>query len=154
MIDPMVLDPGGLTTLDAWQPSWEGDLLAIQTSKAGREQGALVVLDVATGDRVDGPIAGVRYSPVAWLPGGDAFTTSAHYPIRTLRPCSYNETAGCIVACGCTVSAPTPPKTRSSLAPTKVSPHAQAYRSPQMGGGWWSRSTTEPERETTCGWPS
>lgn len=79
LMDPMVLDPGGLITLDAWQPSWEGELVAIQMSKAGTEQGALVVLDVATGDRVGGPITGVRYSPVAWLPGGEAF-----YYVRSL----------------------------------------------------------------------
>ena len=30
-------------------------------------------MDVATGEPVDGPIDRARYSPVAWLPGGEAF---------------------------------------------------------------------------------
>ncbi|MDH4158792.1 MAG: S9 family peptidase, partial [Actinomycetota bacterium] len=35
LIDPMALDPGGTTTLDAWQPSKEGNLLAFQVSEGG-----------------------------------------------------------------------------------------------------------------------
>ena len=38
-------------------------------------------LDVATGELVDGPIDRARYSPVAWLPGGEAF-----YYVRRLPP--------------------------------------------------------------------
>ena len=78
LIDPMALDPLGLTTLDAWQPSKEGDLLAYQTSTGGTEESVLRVLDVATVAVVDGPIDRTRYSPVAFLPGG-----SAYYYVRT-----------------------------------------------------------------------
>jgi prolyl oligopeptidase len=81
LIDPMAIDPSGTTTLDAWQPSKEGDLLAYQLSAGGTEESELYVLDVATGERVDGPIDRTRYSPVAWLPGGDAF-----YYVRRLPP--------------------------------------------------------------------
>ncbi len=81
LIDPMALDPSGGTTLDAWQPSKEGDLLAYQMSEGGTEESVLRVLDVATGADVDGPIDRCRYSPVAWLPGGDAF-----YYVRRLPP--------------------------------------------------------------------
>lgn len=70
LLDPMVLDPDGTTTLDAWQPSIEGGLLAYQVSAGGTEESVLHVLDVATGERVDGPVDRARYSPVAWLPGG------------------------------------------------------------------------------------
>lgn len=73
LVDPMVLDPTGLTTLDAWQPSHEGDRLAIQTSVAGTEQASLVVLEVTSGQVLDGPIDRVRYSSIGWLPGGRAF---------------------------------------------------------------------------------
>src|SRR4051794_14577556 len=66
----MALDPEGTTTLDAWSPSWEGDRLAYQVSTGGDEESRLYVLDVATGEVVDGPIDRCRYSPVAWLPGG------------------------------------------------------------------------------------
>ena len=73
LIDPMAIDASGTTTLDAWQPSKEGDLLAYQLSEGGTEESVLRVLDVSTGDDVDGPIDRARYSPVAWLPGGKAF---------------------------------------------------------------------------------
>jgi prolyl oligopeptidase len=73
LIDPMALDAGGTTTLDSWQPSKEGHRLAYQISVGGREESVLRVMDVATGQDVDGPIDRARYSPVAWLPGGEAF---------------------------------------------------------------------------------
>ena len=73
LIDPMVIDPTGLTTLDSWHPDKEGRLLAYQLSAAGDEESVLRVLDVASGAEVDGPISRCRYSPVAWLPGGAAF---------------------------------------------------------------------------------
>ncbi|WP_159807313.1 prolyl oligopeptidase family serine peptidase [Cellulomonas citrea] len=81
LVDPVAIDPAGTTTLDAWQPSKEGDLLAYQVSSGGTEESTLQVLDVATGAPVDGPIDRTRYSPVAWLPGGRAF-----YYVRRLAP--------------------------------------------------------------------
>jgi prolyl oligopeptidase len=81
LIDPAALDPSGLTTLDSWQPDQEGRLLAYQLSSGGDEESELRVLDVASGEQVDGPIARSRYSPVAWLPGGKAF-----YYVRKLPP--------------------------------------------------------------------
>ncbi|WP_147201346.1 prolyl oligopeptidase family serine peptidase, partial [Pseudonocardia asaccharolytica] len=71
LLDPVELDPTGLTTLDAWVPSLEGTLLAYQISRGGDEQSVLHVLDVATGEPVDGPIDRCRYSDIAWLPGGE-----------------------------------------------------------------------------------
>lgn len=73
LLDPMELDPSGATTLDAWQPDLEGRLLALQVSRRGDERSELLVLDIETGARVDGPIDRCRYSPVAWLPGGRDF---------------------------------------------------------------------------------
>ncbi|TFV91320.1 prolyl oligopeptidase family serine peptidase [Blastococcus sp. CT_GayMR16] len=81
LVDPMALDPAGTTTLDAWSASWEGDRLAYQLSTGGDEESSLYVLDVATGEVVDGPIDRCRYSPVAWLPGGDEL-----YYVRRLAP--------------------------------------------------------------------
>ena len=49
LVDPMALDPTGLTTLDTWQPTKEGDLLAYQLSEGGTEESVLRVMDVATG---------------------------------------------------------------------------------------------------------
>ena len=73
LVDPMLLDPGGLVTLDAWQPSKDGRFLAYQVSASGTEQSVLHVLDVATGDPVDAPIERCRYSPVAWLSDSAGF---------------------------------------------------------------------------------
>lgn len=81
LVDPMQLDPTGLTTLEMWNPSLEGDLLAYQVASGGTEAAQLRVLDVATGLMVDGPIGRVRRSPLAWLPGGAAF-----YYVRRLPP--------------------------------------------------------------------
>ncbi|MEV8376045.1 prolyl oligopeptidase family serine peptidase [Kribbella sp. NPDC056861] len=65
LVDPMQLDPSGLTTLDRWQPSPDGQLVAFQVSQ-GAEDSVLWVMDVRTGEIVDGPIDRCRYSPVAW----------------------------------------------------------------------------------------
>ena len=81
LIDPAALDPAGLTTLDSWQPDQEGRLLAYQLSSGGDEESQLRVLDVVSGAQADGPISRCRYSPVAWLPGGQAF-----YYVRKLAP--------------------------------------------------------------------
>ncbi|TVZ01403.1 S9 family peptidase [Trebonia kvetii] len=81
LVDPSVIDATGRTTLDAWSPDKEGRLLAYQLSHGGDEEALLRVMDVATGEVVDGPIDRCRYSGVAWLPGGKAF-----YYTRRLAP--------------------------------------------------------------------
>jgi len=80
LIDPVAIDPSGLTTLDAWQPDKEGRLLAYQLSEGGDEESLLRVIDVTTGSLVDGPIDRCRYSNVAWLPGGKAFYYTRRLP--------------------------------------------------------------------------
>jgi prolyl oligopeptidase len=85
LIDPMVLDPSGTTTLDAWQPSRDGELLAYQVSEGGTEESVLRVVSVSTGELVDGPIDRARYSPVAWVPGG-IDGVPAYYYVRRLAP--------------------------------------------------------------------
>ena len=85
LLDPMALDPAGTTTLDAWQPSKEGDLVAYQVSRGGTEESVLHVLDVATGALVDGPVDRARYSPVAWLPRREG-EPRAFYYVRRLPP--------------------------------------------------------------------
>src|SRR5262249_50679541 len=81
LIDPHGLDPSGATTLDSWSPSLEGTRLAYQLSVGGNEESMLYVLDVATGERLDGPVDRCRYSPVAWLPGGEEL-----FYVRRLAP--------------------------------------------------------------------
>ena len=81
LVDPMGIDPSARTTLDHWQPDKEGRQLAYQLSSGGDEESLLRVIDVASGEVVDGPIDRCRYSAVAWLPGGKAF-----YYVRRLAP--------------------------------------------------------------------
>ncbi len=81
LLDPIAMDASGLTTLDSWQPTKEGHLLAYQVSEGGTEESVLRVVDVTTGELVDGPIDRARYSPVAWLPGGKEF-----FYVRRLAP--------------------------------------------------------------------
>jgi len=81
LLDPLAIDPQGTTTLDLWAPSDEGDLLAYQLSSGGDEEARVRVLEVATGEVVDGPINRCRYSPVAWLPGGKEL-----FYVRRLAP--------------------------------------------------------------------
>lgn len=81
LLDPMAIDPTGSTTLDAYQPSKDGTLIAYQLSSGGTEESALRVMDVDTGDIVDGPIDRTRYSPVAWLRDERAF-----FYVRRLAP--------------------------------------------------------------------
>lgn len=88
LLDPAVADPMGRTQLDAWSPSPDGRLLAFQTSPSGTEHSTLWVMDVATGQTVDGPIDRVRHTSVAWLPHSDGFyyvrrrTLASHYDRR------------------------------------------------------------------------
>lgn len=67
--DPSADDPSGRTTLDAWEPSPDGRLVALQTSSGGVERGGLRVIRAADGAPVGPAVPGVRYSHVAWLPG-------------------------------------------------------------------------------------
>ncbi|MGQ0575625.1 MAG: prolyl oligopeptidase family serine peptidase [Pseudonocardia sp.] len=70
LLDPMALDPSGRTTLDAWAPDPDGRLLAYKISTGGDEQSVLHVLEVATGEPVDGPIDRCHAGSFAWVPGG------------------------------------------------------------------------------------
>jgi prolyl oligopeptidase len=81
VLDPLALDPAGDTMLDTWTPSVEGTLLAYQLSAGGTENSLLQVLNVDTGQVIDGPIDRVRSTPIAWLPGGEMF-----YYVRRLPP--------------------------------------------------------------------
>ena len=81
LLDPADVDPSGATTVDTWSPSKEGTRLAHQLSTGGDEESVLRVVDVATGELLDGPIDRCRYSPVAWVPGGDEL-----FYVRRLPP--------------------------------------------------------------------
>jgi prolyl oligopeptidase len=84
LLDVTELDSSGLTTLDQWSPSLEGDRLAYQISAGGDEESLLYVLDVRTGELIEGPIDRCRYSSIAWLPGGAEFFYVRRLPAESV----------------------------------------------------------------------
>ena len=71
LVDVHAEDPSGRTVLDHWAPSLEGTRLAYLTSVGGDEESRLFVLDVETGEVLEGPIGRTKFTPVGWLPGGE-----------------------------------------------------------------------------------
>jgi prolyl oligopeptidase len=86
LIDPVALDPTHTTTLDSWRPDKEGRRLAYQLSHGGDEESLLYVMDVATGETLEGPIERCRYTPVAWLPSGEAYYYVRRLPADQVPP--------------------------------------------------------------------
>jgi prolyl oligopeptidase len=81
LVDPNALSDDATITLDGATVSKEGDRVAYLLSQGGDEQSVLRVLDVNTGEIIDGPIDRTRYSPIGWLPGGEEF-----FYVRRLPP--------------------------------------------------------------------
>jgi prolyl oligopeptidase len=80
LIDPGALSEDGTVTLDGWFVSREGTRVAYQLSQGGDEDSRLWVLDVATGEVVEGPIERTRACVVAWLPGGEEYVYGRRLP--------------------------------------------------------------------------
>ncbi|MDA1007857.1 MAG: prolyl oligopeptidase family serine peptidase [Planctomycetota bacterium] len=76
LIDPNTLDARGLTSLDWWNPSKDGTLLAFGTSQSGSEMSELHLLVVATGAMLTDTISG-KVDFGGWTPANDAFVYSA-----------------------------------------------------------------------------
>ncbi|MEV4327551.1 prolyl oligopeptidase family serine peptidase [Microbispora rosea] len=80
LVDPADIDPSGHTGLYAWWPSREGERVAVQMEVAEQPGSDIIVLDVRTGEVVDGPLPRARNTSLAWLPGGDAFYYVSRVP--------------------------------------------------------------------------
>ncbi|HSF99497.1 MAG TPA: hypothetical protein VLA20_00140, partial [Vicinamibacterales bacterium] len=72
LVDPAVLDPSGLTTVEWFSPSPDGRLLAYGTYRAGDENTTLYLLDVDTGERRPLEIPN-KTQPAQWMPDGSGF---------------------------------------------------------------------------------
>ncbi|WP_129842524.1 prolyl oligopeptidase family serine peptidase [Streptomyces sp. RFCAC02] len=77
VLDPLTVDPEGLTVLETWRPSWSGDLVAcrLRDRRDGRQH--LWTWDVATARPVEGPLPLRAPGSVAWLPGDTGFYCTA-----------------------------------------------------------------------------
>ena len=72
LIDPAVLDPSGLTTVEWLSPSHDGRRLAYGTYRAGDENTTLHLLEVDTGERLPLEIPN-KTQAAQWLPDGSGF---------------------------------------------------------------------------------
>src|SRR6202162_1803967 len=73
LVDPVALDPSGLTALDWWFPSARGRYVAYGLSRNGDERSTLHVLDVEGAAPFGETIPYTRYCSLAWLPDESGF---------------------------------------------------------------------------------
>ena len=76
LVDPNLVDPSGLTTIDWYYPSRDGALVAYGLSRGGTEMSTLYVRDVASGRDLDVRIPHTQRTAVAWT--GDGFYYVVH----------------------------------------------------------------------------
>jgi len=72
LLDPVAFDPSGLTTLDWYEPSPDGRLVACGLFKAGDENATLYLLATDSGTWLADEIAN-KVREVEWLPDGSGF---------------------------------------------------------------------------------
>lgn len=94
VLDPVVVDPSGSTTIDFFVPSHDGARVAVSLSSGGTETGDVVIVETATGrmlpDRIERVNGGTAGGSVAW--NGDGSTLwYTRYPRRGERPDSELE---------------------------------------------------------------
>jgi prolyl oligopeptidase len=88
VVDPNLLDASGRTTIDFYEPSWDGDLIAVSLSKGGSESGDVHIYDSngkATGEIVPRVQGGTAGGDVAWAADGKGFFYT-RYPREGERP--------------------------------------------------------------------
>ena len=88
-VDPNEIDKTGGTSIDWFQPSPDGKLVAVSLSHGGSEAGDVFVYDVATGKQVGEVIprvnTGTAGGDLAWAPDGTGFYYTRH-PREGERP--------------------------------------------------------------------
>lgn len=88
VVDPNSLDTKALTSIDWFEPSPDGTLVAVSLSKAGSESGDVWVFEVATGKRVYEVVprvnGGTAGGSLAWAPDSKGFFYT-RYPRGTER---------------------------------------------------------------------
>ncbi len=75
VLDPNIMDPSGLTSIDWWMPSWQGSKFAFGTSKAGDEMSVLKVMRTDTKEMFKDEIPG-KVDFGGWNSSGDGFVYS------------------------------------------------------------------------------
>jgi prolyl oligopeptidase len=89
VVDPNAIDPSGSTTIDFYEPSLDGKLVAVSLSKGGSEDGSVSVFEVATGKALSDAIPGVNGATaggsLAWNSDASGFWYT-RYPRAGERP--------------------------------------------------------------------
>lgn len=89
VVDPNRLDTTGQTSMDFYNPSSDGKLIAVSLSYRGSEDGTLFVFNVATGAKLSDSIPRVNYptagGSVAWNADNSGFFYT-RYPQKGERP--------------------------------------------------------------------
>ena len=74
LLDPELLTKDGVhSSIDYFQPSLDGILVAYGISPGGSEESVIHVLETATGKQLPDAIDRARFGAVAWLPGNKSF---------------------------------------------------------------------------------
>lgn len=81
LIDPNALSDRGLVSLDWWEPTKDGSLLAFGTSESGSELSTLQVMRTANGERLTDTISG-KVSFGGWAPDKSGFVYSGLRDIK------------------------------------------------------------------------
>ncbi len=81
LVDPNALNDQGLISLDWWEPTKDGSLLAFGTSQSGSELSELRILRVATGEALPDTISG-KVNFGGWNPDKQAFVYSGLRDIK------------------------------------------------------------------------
>ncbi len=89
ILDPVQLDPQGLTSIDFFQPSHDGRYVAVSLSHSGSEAGNVHVFEVGTGKELTGDLIprvnnGTAGGSVAWNAGNSGFYYT-RYPRQSER---------------------------------------------------------------------
>jgi prolyl oligopeptidase len=74
LVDPELLTKEGVhSSIDYFQPSLDGSLVAYGISAGGSENSVIHILETATGKPLPDAIDRCRFGAVAWLPGNESF---------------------------------------------------------------------------------
>ncbi len=89
LVDPNAIDKQGTTSIDWFEPSPQGELVAVSLSKAGSEVGNVHLYETATGREVYEEVprvnCGTAGGDLAWSPDGSGFFYT-RYPQKGERP--------------------------------------------------------------------
>ncbi len=90
ILDPTTLNPEGTTAIDWYQPSPDGQFVAVSLSEGGDESGDLFLYEVDSGQQVFETIphvnSGTAGGSLAWTPDSLGFFYTRHFPVDPDNP--------------------------------------------------------------------